>query len=618
MARELSQEAVLDFLWAAGGRAPNAALLRHFQGFLRDPALTDAQRGERRERFKRLVNAVATVQPAAAGTSKDIVLRRRYRDLLDEELPPQEEEPEEKKEEEEKKPSRPPRCDPCRRRDPPGKGRAGGGQPGGEAAAAGCAARGRGGLCLECRRALRDAAAAAAAPPPPYRNLQGPPPYRAPQPPSAGPSPSPSRCPQRPPHPVGSASVGSLPPPGPRGLLPARSPLLSAGPRMPPLSGPPRARSPQPSLPEPSPAQSLRLLSAPEMPPLSQSRSLQTLTAGHSPSPSLLLSGPDALSLPLSRSLQTLSTRLPPSSREGPKVRTPNGPARPRATLLHTAGPPSPPALPPPAGPGGLSPCSRAPPASPRLSRSVLPASDPQEAPASIPPAPIPVFRSIRCQLAQLEVSDDRGRPLRALPQRRPSLHVPNRGPTVPLGRREHAWLVAVSAGRWAHVRGLFLEEPELALQRDFVSGFTVLHWLAKHGDGTGLQELAEAARQAGLALDVDARSGCGYTPLHLAAIHGHTLVIKVLVLQMGCQVQVRDGSGRRPWEYLGSSTSGEIWQLLQAPRGTIMFPTQPLACSVSSASKAPPPAGRAPLAACLKPQRGRRGASHQAGSDSD
>ncbi|POI28578.1 hypothetical protein CIB84_007671, partial [Bambusicola thoracicus] len=123
MARELSQEAVLDFLWAAGGRAPNAALLRHFQGFLRDPALTDSQRGERRERFKRLVNAVATVQPAAAGTSKDIVLRRRYRDLLDEELPPQEEVPKENKKEEEKEPSPPPRCDPCRRRDPPGKGR---------------------------------------------------------------------------------------------------------------------------------------------------------------------------------------------------------------------------------------------------------------------------------------------------------------------------------------------------------------------------------------------------------------------------------------------------------------------------------------------------------------
>ncbi|NXJ10735.1 SWAHB protein, partial [Odontophorus gujanensis] len=438
MARELSQEAVLDFLWTAGGRAPNAALLRHFQGFLRDPALTDAQRRERRERFKRLVNAVATVQPAAAGTSKDI----------------------------------------------------------------------------------------------------------------------------RPPSPAGSAPVGSLPPPGPRGLLPARTLLLSAGPRVPPLSGPPRARSPQPSLPEPSPAQSLPQLSAPGMLPLSQSRSLQTLAAGHGPSPSSrLLSSPDALPLAQSRSLQTLSTSLTPS-----KVRIPSGPVRPRPMLLHAAGPPSPPALPPPAGPGGLPPCSQPPPARLLLSRSVLPATDPQGPPASTPPSQIPVFRSIRSKLALLEASDDRGRPLRAVPQRSSSMHVSSQGSTVPLGRREHAWLVAVSAGRWAHVRGLFLEEPELALQRDFVSGFTVLHWLAKHGDGPGLQELAKAARQAGLVLDVDARSGCGYTPLHLAAIHGHTLVIKVLVLQLGCQVQVRDGSGRRPWEYLGSSTSGEIWQLLQAP----------------------------------------------------
>ncbi|KAK2519984.1 hypothetical protein Q9233_011772 [Columba guinea] len=285
MARELSQEAVLDFLWAAGGRAPNTALLRHFQRFLRDPALTEQQRRERREYFKSLVNSLATVHPAAApGASKDIVLRRRYRDLLDEELPPPEEQPEQEAEKD---------------------------------------------------------------PPPPRRD---------------------------------------------------------------------------------------------------------------------------------------------PDRRHGPRE----------------------------------------------------------------------------------------------------------------------------------EVRGLFLEEPELALQRDFMSGFTVLHWLAKHGDGPGLQELAAAARQAGLTLDVDARSGCGYTPLHLAAIHGHQLVIKVLVLQLGCQVQVRDGSGRRPWEYLGSSTSGEIWQLLEAPRGTIMFPTQPLARSVSSVSKVSLSTGRATLPACLRPQHGHGAASHQTCSESD
>ncbi|XP_010167593.2 ankyrin repeat domain-containing protein SOWAHB, partial [Antrostomus carolinensis] len=251
-------------------------------------------------------------------------------------------------------------------------------------------------------------------------------------------------------------------------------------------------------------------------------------------------------------------------------------------------------------------------------SQSLVPAQGSQT-PESSPPAPLPVFRSIRCQLALLELPDDCGRqPRAAVPSKSSPRNIPSRGLSVPLGQREHAWLVAVSAGCWARVRGLFLEEPELALQRDFMSGFTVLHWLAKHGDGPGLQELAAAARQAGLSLDVDARSGCGYTPLHLAAIHGHQLVIKVLVLQMGCQVQVRDSSGRRPWEYLGSSTSGEIWQLLEAPRGTIMFPTQPLACNVPSVTKVSPSAGRAALPACLRPQHSRGASSHRTGSKSD
>ncbi|NXY36210.1 SWAHB protein, partial [Pomatorhinus ruficollis] len=440
MARELSQEAVLDFLWAAGGRAPNTALLRHFQRFLRDPALTEQQRRERREYFKSLVNSLATVHPAAApGASKDIVLRRR---------------------------------------------------------------------------AL-----------------------------------------------------------SPRDLPPSRSlPLLS--------------RSDLP------PSRSLPLLSAPEVLPLH--RSLQALPASPSSS-SLLLSGPEGLAstrLPpsQSRSLQQLSTSPSPDLPRGSRGLTPKGPTQPQVLRLYpcqsltlASGPkilpptrsPPPQSLPQSATLPSPShslqpPVARSPP-----SQSLLPAQGPTvpQAPESQLPAPLPVFRSIRCQLALSEVPgtpsslhDDCGRQLRSVLPKSSPRNAASRGPSVPLGQREHAWLVAMSAGCWAQVRGLFLEEPELALQRDFISGFTVLHWLAKHGDGPGLQELAAAARQAGLALDVDARSGCGYTPLHLAAIHGHQLVIKVLVLQLGCQVQVRDGSGRQPWEYLGSSTSGEIWQLLEAP----------------------------------------------------
>ncbi|NWW14317.1 SWAHB protein, partial [Oreocharis arfaki] len=460
MARELSQEAVLDFLWAAGGRAPNTALLRHFQRFLRDPALTEQQRRERREYFKSLVNSLATVHPAAVpGASKDIVLRRS----------------------------------PGRRH-----------------------------------------------------------PARANQ-----------------------------------------SPLLSSGPRaLSPPDLPPSRSLPLLSRTDLPPSRSLPLLSAPEVLPLS--RSLQALPASPSSSP-LLLSGPEVLPstrLPpsQSRSLQQLPTRPSPDLPRGSRGLTPKGPTQPQVLRLYPCQ-----SLTLPSGPGILPP-TRPPspqslPQSPTLpspsrslqpplagsrpSQSLLPAQGPAvpQGPESQPRAPLPVFRSIRCQLALSEVQgtplslhDECGRQPRSVLSKSSPRNAASRGPLVPLGQREHAWLVAMSAGCWAQVRGLFLEEPELALQRDFISGFTVLHWLAKHGDGPGLQELAAAARQVGLALDVDARSGCGYTPLHLAAIHGHQLVIKVLVLQLGCQVQVRDGSGRRPWEYLGSSTSGEIWQLLEAP----------------------------------------------------
>ncbi|KAM6400657.1 ankyrin repeat domain-containing protein SOWAHB [Pluvialis apricaria] len=676
MARELSQEAVLDFLWGAGGRVPNTALLRHFQSFLRDPALTEQQRRERREYFKSLVNSLATVHPAAApGASKDIVLRRRYRDLLDEELPPSEEQQEEK----EKEPLLPPRRDPgCRAA---AKGRPDGGQPPGAAVAGGCAARGRGGLCCETPRSRPPPLPSGPGAQPPA----GPPPYQTLRPSSVRPSRSPS--PPLPPgpgvlQPTGSTPFGSPPPQRPRGPPPAQSrplpsgpgvlhpnrlphprsppqplmgmsllraprpsagpggrpptgvsqsPLLSSGPRVLSPTEVPLSRSPQPPLAEPPPARSLPLLSAPGALPLS--RSLQALPASRSPSPPLF-PGPEVLPstrLPpsQSRSLQQLPTRPSPSPPRGSRVLNPNGPTQSQALLLHPYQ-----ALPLPSGPGVLPPMrpspSQSPPQSPTQpppSQSLLPAQGPTgpQPPERSPPAPLPVFRSIRCQLALLEVQgippslpDDCGRQPRPMPSKSYSRNITSRGLAVPLGQREHAWLVAVSAGRWAQVRGLFLEEPELALQRDFMSGFTVLHWLAKHGDGPGLQELAAAARQAGLALDVDARSGCGYTPLHLAAIHGHQLVIKVLVLQLGCQVQVRDSSGRRPWEYLGSSTSGEIWQLLEAPRGTIMFPTQPLARSVSSVSKVSLSAGRAALPACLRPQHGRGAASHRTSSESD
>lgn len=60
----------------------------------------------------------------------------------------------------------------------------------------------------------------------------------------------------------------------------------------------------------------------------------------------------------------------------------------------------------------------------------------------------------------------------------------------VPLEPREHAWLVKGAAGAWPDIYALFREDSSLLNRRDFISGFTVLHWIAKHGDHRVLNTL--------------------------------------------------------------------------------------------------------------------------------
>ncbi|XP_057584101.1 ankyrin repeat domain-containing protein SOWAHB [Hippopotamus amphibius kiboko] len=174
----------------------------------------------------------------------------------------------------------------------------------------------------------------------------------------------------------------------------------------------------------------------------------------------------------------------------------------------------------------------------------------------------------------------------------RPAALVPHRSSEhksslVPLDAREHEWIVKLASGSWIQVLTLFWEDPQLALHKDFLTGYTALHWIAKHGNLRALQDLVSGAQKAGIALDVNVKSSCGYTPLHLAAIHGHQGIIKLLVQRLASRVNIRDSSGKKPWQYLTSNTSGEIWQLLEAPRGKPIFPTYSLVPSSSPTRKA-------------------------------
>ncbi|KAM6177751.1 ankyrin repeat domain-containing protein SOWAHC [Rhynchocyon petersi] len=138
-------------------------------------------------------------------------------------------------------------------------------------------------------------------------------------------------------------------------------------------------------------------------------------------------------------------------------------------------------------------------------------------------------------------------------------------GGSVTLDPLEHAWMLSASDGKWESLEGLLSCEPSLLAKRDFITGFTCLHWAAKHGRHELLAMLVNFASKHQLPVNINARTSAGYTPLHLAAMHGHVEVVKLLVGAYDADVDIRDYSGRKASQYLNASTAEEIKNLVGA-----------------------------------------------------
>ncbi|XP_045645997.1 ankyrin repeat domain-containing protein SOWAHB [Ursus americanus] len=733
MARELSQEALLDFLCQAGGRVTNAALLSHFKSFLRDPDAPPSQHQRRRELFKGFVNSVAAVRQDPDGT-KYVVLKRRYRDLLGEEGlqrprdPPAAAAPaggaascapqDARGAEQAPQPPRRRRRHKEPEEEPAGAAaraahsgcnglaasrtreaaRGGGGRRGGSDHRAGArcaAAETQGRCCWECLQnsleglpgeqvlgAVPDPATAGEKPAraPPTQDDRGAPR----QPPEGAPAeraPVPA-APCSPPAAVEAAGTPASPPallsrlisPGDRPELMTPDSLhystlqqqqqrtwewVARHPQIPKArdQGPIRAwsvvpdnflqlpselsfcvREPNSEPPDPTLSSHsvlpVVLESCPENPPLTVFRSIRCQLSlqdlddfvdqeSHGSEESS--SGPKespggseerlqvALGTPDWRKLRNPAGGLSP--KEGSPSKSLQG-LRNRGDG-HTSQQVSTEANGLAGHPQESLPCP-----APKLRRSLrrssqagrvkLSSSDeeyleqdllkrtrrpprsrkPSKAGAASSPrvdaALIPRPADIKASVAERggpHTSWARaGEESAALVPHRPSEH---KSSAVPLDAREHEWIVKLASGSWIQVLTLFWEDPQLALHKDFLTGYTALHWIAKHGDLRALQDFVSSTQKAGIALDVNVKSSCGYTPLHLAAIHGHQGVIKLLVQRLASRVNVRDSSGKKPWQYLTSNTSGEIWQLLEAPRGRPIFPVYPLVRSSSPTRKA-------------------------------
>ncbi|XP_054644341.1 ankyrin repeat domain-containing protein SOWAHC [Dunckerocampus dactyliophorus] len=129
----------------------------------------------------------------------------------------------------------------------------------------------------------------------------------------------------------------------------------------------------------------------------------------------------------------------------------------------------------------------------------------------------------------------------------------------VTLDPLEHEWMLCASDGLWESLQPLLFVEAGLVAKRDFVTGFTCLHWAAKQGKAELLSQLLTFAKDNAVPVNINVRSSAGYTPLHLAAMHGHTQVVRVLLADWEADPEARDYSGRRAIQYLPAPLAADL-----------------------------------------------------------
>lgn len=127
----------------------------------------------------------------------------------------------------------------------------------------------------------------------------------------------------------------------------------------------------------------------------------------------------------------------------------------------------------------------------------------------------------------------------------------------------EHAWMLSAVEGNYDTILEFISEDPHLLTRRDFISGYSVLHWLAKRGQDETLLKLLRYAESAGIHVNVNLRGSGGFTPLHVASMHGQYMVIKLLVGAFGANVDAMDYNGKRAWQYLRGDAPLEMKELL-------------------------------------------------------
>jgi hypothetical protein len=121
----------------------------------------------------------------------------------------------------------------------------------------------------------------------------------------------------------------------------------------------------------------------------------------------------------------------------------------------------------------------------------------------------------------------------------------------------EREWMLACASADLEALLSLLMRDDTLVNRRDFLHGYTALHWAAK----LGRCDIMSALILNGAFPNI--KSNGGFTALHLACQGGYDNAIAMLVRDHGANVNARDNSGRKPADMLNYSSPETIRAML-------------------------------------------------------
>lgn len=121
----------------------------------------------------------------------------------------------------------------------------------------------------------------------------------------------------------------------------------------------------------------------------------------------------------------------------------------------------------------------------------------------------------------------------------------------------EKEWMLAACHGNLNGLSSLLKAHPKLIHKKDFIMGYTALHWAAKLGRPDMVKYVISEGG------DINCKSNMGYTPLHLAAASGHNQVIVQLIELYGANIHQRDHSGKKPKDIVKDTVAADVQRKL-------------------------------------------------------